>query len=291
VSKTFDLKERMALMGIQPKKAFGQNFLVSQHVIEKIIGQVLNTKFSDLLEIGPGLGALTEPMLHAGLKPKLIELDRDLAQYWRTQNLEVIEGDALRIDWSSLDLHPESLLVSNLPYQISSSLVIDRCFGPPNLKFMILMFQKEVAERLMSPPGCGEYGILSVMAQLHFKMFRVAKAAPGDFFPPPKVASRVLGFERRPPVVSDNGAVIELGLKFLTFVKAAFAFRRKFLLKNLRSVVDKSRLDLLTPIFEECGLSMQARAEELSPEKFVELFEKIFPESLKLEREGASRKT
>lgn len=259
-------------MGIQPKKAFGQNFLVSNHVIDKIILQVKQNKFTDLLEIGPGLGALTEPLLEASLKPRLIELDRDLAEYWRGRGMDLIEGDALRIDWGALGLRPNSALVSNLPYQISSSLVIDRCFGPIELRYMVLMFQKEVAERLMSPHGCGEYGILSVMAQLHFNMSRVVNAAPGDFFPPPKISSRVLAFERKPDV--------HLGPKFLTFVKAAFAFRRKFLLKNLKAVVDKSRLDGLEKSFEDCGLQPSARAEELPPAKFVELFRILFPESM-----------
>ncbi len=127
------------------------------------------------------------------------------------------------------------------------------------------MFQKEVAQRLMSETRSKEYGMLSVMAQLHFKMKKVADCAPKDFFPAPKVASRVLAFERLP--------VEGLGLPFLRFVKAAFAFRRKFLLKNLGGVVDKAKV---LRAFEEMGLSDKARAEELSPRQFAELFKKVY---------------
>lgn len=262
-----DIKARLAEMGLEPKKAFGQNFLVSPHVIDKIVGAVRASEFANLIEIGPGLGALTEPLLAVGLRPRLIELDRDLVEHWRGRGLEVTDGDALKVDWNDLVGSALTLLVSNLPYQISTSLVIDRCFGPEALKQMILMFQKEVAQRLVAEPRTKDYGLLSVMAQLHFSMHKVADAAPRDFFPPPKVASRVLSFTRREGV--------RLGPRFLTFVKGAFAFRRKFLLKNLRAVVDKSKHARLESALAAMGLNLKARAEELSPAQFVELFQRV----------------
>lgn len=255
-------------MGIQPKKAFGQNFLVSSVVIGKIIDAVANQKHSEMIEIGPGLGALTEKLLERGFHPRLIELDRDLVEHWRARGLQVLDNDALKLDWDELKLPPESLLVSNLPYQISTHLVVDRCAGPINLKYMILMFQKEVAQRLTALPRTKDYGLLSVMAQTYFKIRKVADASPKDFFPPPKIASRVLAFERKP-----NPGV---GVKFLGLLKAGFAFRRKFLLKNLKSVVDKPTLERLPEIFQKMKLKPQARAEELTPEQWVELFGKIY---------------
>ena len=253
----FDLKARLAKMGLEPKKAFGQNFLVNAQVIAKIIGAVQQHKFTDLIEVGPGLGALTEPMIVAGLRPRLIEFDRDLVKYWQDK-LDVISADALKVNWNELGLRPDSLLVSNLPYQISTNIVIERCLGPDTIRWMILMFQKEVAQRLTALPRTKEYGMLSVLAQLHFKMRKVSEASPRDFFPAPKVASRVLHFERR-------DGVDELGLPFLKFVKRAFALRRKFLLKNLAGSVDKATL-------RQLGLSEKVRAEELKPEQFVQLF-------------------
>ena len=264
---SFSLKERLAELGIEPKKEFGQNFLVSPHVIGKIIAAVKAEAAPQLLEIGPGVGALTEHLLEAG-NPLLIELDQPLIEYWQKRGFEVIAADALKLDWEKLDVKAGTLLVSNLPYQISSSLVMDRCFGPATIPLMILMFQKEVAERLMAKPHTKAYGLLSVMAQLHFKMSKVADAAPGDFFPPPKIASRVLRFERK----IDP----ELGPKFLRFVKSAFAFRRKFLLKNLKSLVDKEQLLRMPEIFAELGLKPSARAEELAPDDFVRLYKKVY---------------
>jgi 16S rRNA (adenine1518-N6/adenine1519-N6)-dimethyltransferase len=252
------LKARLEKMRLQPKKAFGQNFLINQQVIGKIVGAVKERKFSELIEIGPGLGAITEPMLEAGLTPKLIELDPDLIDYWQSlEQTPIVAGDALKLDWEQMNLPPDSLLVSNLPYQISTSIVIDRCLGPKNLRWMILMFQKEVAQRLTALPRTKEYGMLSVMAQLHFKMLKVADASPRDFYPAPKIASRVLSFERK--------SVENLGVPFLKFVKRAFALRRKFLLKNLTGSVDKATLQRL-------GFKETVRAEELTPAQFVELF-------------------
>jgi 16S rRNA (adenine1518-N6/adenine1519-N6)-dimethyltransferase len=215
--------------------------------------------------VGPGLGALTEPLL--ARKPRLIEFDGELAEYWRGRGAEVVAGDALKIDWAGLQLKPGALLVSNTPYQISTSLVVDRCLGPLEIEHMVLMFQKEVAQRLTAAISTKDYGFLSVLTQLHFRMKKVADAAPGDFFPAPKVASRVLWFERLP----DSG----LGLPFLKFVKQAFQFRRKFLLKNLKSAVNAPTVAKLPEIAEELGISVKARAEELEPQKFVEFFKRL----------------
>jgi 16S rRNA (adenine1518-N6/adenine1519-N6)-dimethyltransferase len=154
-----------------------------------------------------------------------------------------------------------------LPYQISSSIVIDRSLDQNGFDHMVLMFQKEVAQRLTAEISTKEYGFLSVMAQLHFRMKKVADAAPGDFFPAPKIASRVLAFERLP---ADG-----LGRPFLSFVKQAFAFRRKFLLKNLKSAVNPSTLSRLPAVAEELGISPKARAEELEPAQFVAFFKRL----------------
>ena len=265
MSTVFDLKTKLNEMGLAPKKALGQNFLVNQHVIKKIITSVETTKHTDLVEVGPGLGALTDLLLPH--KPRLIEFDNELAEYWRGRGADVIEGDALKVDWNALNLKPGSLLVSNTPYQISTSLVVERCLGPVTIEHMVLMFQKEVAQRLTATISTKNYGFLSVLAQLHFRMKKVVIAAPRDFFPAPKVASQVLWFERLP----DQG----LGPPFLRFVKQAFAFRRKFLLKNLKSAVNAPTVAQLPAIAEELGISVKARAEELEPQQFVEFFRRL----------------
>ena len=257
-------------MKLSPKRALGQNFLVNPMVIQKIVARaqslVKQHEFSQILEVGPGLGALTEPLLAASLKPDVIELDAELATYWRGRGLLVTEGDALKLNWNDL-VRGTAVLVSNLPYNISTSLVVDRCAGPASLGAMVLMFQREVAERLTATPGTKAYGLLSVIAQWHFDMKRVTDASPRDFYPAPKVVSRVLSFERRPEVWDPRR---------LTFAKGAFAFRRKFLLKNLKAVVDKSRHSAMTEGLLSLGFSEKARAEELSPTELWRLFEWIY---------------
>jgi 16S rRNA (adenine1518-N6/adenine1519-N6)-dimethyltransferase len=256
--KLVDLKARMEEMEVRAKKALGQNFLVSETVISRILERVQAVKPDSVVEVGPGLGSLTESLLP--FKPMLIELDSVLAQYWRERGLDVIEGDALRVDWYELPLKENSWLVSNLPYQISSSLVVERSIGPKNITGMILMFQKEVAQRLQAKPRTTEYGFLSVIAQNFWETKKVVDAAPKDFHPAPKVASRVLEFRRRSADGLDGG--------FVGFTKAAFAQRRKFLLKNLRAVGNKDWASL----FRELGINEKARAEELTPEQFADLY-------------------
>lgn len=254
-----ELKEKMAELEIRSKRSLGQNFLVSDQVVDRIVHAVRSVRPAFLIEIGPGLGALTDPL--AEFHPLLVELDHDLALYWRERNYQVIETDALKMDWDQLTLPENTWLVSNLPYQISTHLVVDRCFGPKRLSGMVLMFQKEVAQRLMASIRTPEYGLLSVMAQTFWDIKKVADASPRDFHPPPKVASRVLKFVRRP---------VSLELGFLTFVKVAFSHRRKFLLKNLGALGDKN---VHWPAFmEEMSIDLKARAEELTPAQFAELY-------------------
>jgi 16S rRNA (adenine1518-N6/adenine1519-N6)-dimethyltransferase len=268
VTGTERVKARLLEMGLQPKRAFGQNFLVNASVIGRIVDAVRARKHSALVEIGPGLGALTEPLLAAELRPRLVEIDDELATYWESRGLDVTRGDALRVDWEKLELPAGSLLVSNLPYNISTSLVVERCFGPVALTDMVLMFQKEVAQRLQAAPRTKEYGSLSVLTQLYFELARVTDASPRDFFPAPKVSSRVLAFRRRPDP--------RLGPRFLTFVKAAFVPRRKLMLKNLRAVVDKSKHPELAPVLSSIGFSEKARAEELMPEHFASFYRALY---------------
>jgi 16S rRNA (adenine1518-N6/adenine1519-N6)-dimethyltransferase len=259
--KLADLKLRMQELEVHSKKSLGQNFLISETVIRRIIEAVEYENPDFLIEIGPGLGSLTEEMLQR--RPRLIELDSVLAEYWRSRGSEVIEHDALKLKWEELGFAENTWLVSNLPYQISSSLVIDRCFGPRNLQGMILMFQKEVAQRLMAPPQTSAYGLLSVMAQNFWIMDKVVDAAPRDFHPAPKIASRVLRFRRKP----------EIGLEktFLTFLKAAFGQRRKFLLKNLKQLGHKKGFTWEQAL-ESLKINLKARAEEISPAQFAAIY-------------------
>ena len=256
---------------INAKKSLGQNFLVSDVVIERIIDAVKSFSPEALIEVGPGPGALTYFLRQMNLPLQLIELDRDMAQYWREQELPVIEEDALRIDWSKFhDPTKKTVFVSNLPYQISSSIVIERSIeaeGPDN---MVLMFQKEVAQRIRAAAQTDAYGLLTVIAQTFWEVKTVTDAGPRDFDPPPRVASRVLAFTRKEVPFKRRKS-------FLNFAKAAFAQRRKLLKKNLKDLCHQKNVaeaDLIQWILE-LGFKETARAEELSPDHFVKLYLKF----------------
>ncbi|MBX3032855.1 MAG: ribosomal RNA small subunit methyltransferase A [Bdellovibrionaceae bacterium] len=261
------LEEVLRETGLIAKKSLGQNFLVSDNVIAKILGEAAKFDARHLLEIGPGPGALTQDLRRRGLPYTVIELDRTMADYWRAQGLNVIEEDALRIDWKSL-IGEKTLLVSNLPYQISSSLVIDRSLDEKPLMGMVLMFQKEVAQRIRAAASSEHYGLLSVIAQNFWRTWLVSEAGPKDFWPPPKVASRILGFE---PL--DVAGLNRQG--FLNFVKAAFAQRRKLLKSNLSVWLSSRRIppEKLLAKIDAFGLKETVRAEELTPARFRELYE------------------
>jgi 16S rRNA (adenine1518-N6/adenine1519-N6)-dimethyltransferase len=244
---------------IKPKRSLGQNFLVNKAVIDKIISAVAELDPKNIIEVGPGLGALTSHLINMNKNLTLIELDRDLVTKWKDEKQNVIEGDALQIDWQAFSSDENTVLVSNLPYQISSSIVIERSVEPYEIKAMVLMFQKEVAQRLMAKKSTPEYGMLTVVAQVFWKIEKVCDADPKSFNPPPNVASRVLKFVRK------EGSAIDRK-KFLSFVKMAFAQRRKLLAKNLNLESEK---------LVELGFKKTVRAEELSPEEFVSLFQAI----------------
>lgn len=264
------LQKALESIGIAAKRSLGQNFLVSDVVIGRIIQQVKDFRPEVLVEVGPGPGALTDILRGLNVPLTLIELDRLIAAYWREQGLPVLEEDALRLDWRQFYSDKKAVLVSNLPYQISSSIVIDRSIENQGLEHMVLMFQKEVAQRIRAPAKSEHYGLLSVIAQVFWKTETVTEAGPRDFAPPPRVASRVLAFSRLPVPLQQRRA-------FLNFVKAAFAQRRKLLKSNLSGLLGQKKIteEQLVSWLAELGFKETARAEELSPEQFVKLYQKF----------------
>jgi 16S rRNA (adenine1518-N6/adenine1519-N6)-dimethyltransferase len=283
---------RLEELGAGPKRSLGQNFLISDHVIDKIIFAVKAEPLSEIVEVGPGLGALTEDLIEFARAQRtrltLVELDEAFATEWRARaeaesrwsdeggstvaaaaDVRVIEGDALKIDWPALGLKPGAVFVSNLPYQISSSIAIERSIEPAGVTRMILMFQKEVAQRIGARAKTPEYGLLTVIIQAFWETSTVVDAGPKDFHPAPNVASRVVVFRRR--AEPDFGGGDSKG--FLRFAKAAFAHRRKLLSKNLAGeLAGGSKAPALEAAFAEMKLLPTARAEELTPAQFVELY-------------------
>lgn len=258
--------KQLEAFGISPKRSLGQNFLVSEGVIDKIVNSAKNFNADQIVEVGPGLGALTSKLIEFSPTLKVIELDKTFAEHWRNKGLEVFEIDALATDWNQVLTGHNNLLVSNLPYQISSRIVVDLSTLPVKLNGMILMFQKEVAERITSKPSTKEYGLLSIIAQSFWNITLVTNAGMQDFYPAPQVGSRVLKFVYK--VGSKELLLDESGL-FLKLVKAAFSQRRKFLIKNLSS--NFSHIDL-GAIFEKLKIDPKIRAEAVSVETYLELY-------------------
>jgi 16S rRNA (adenine1518-N6/adenine1519-N6)-dimethyltransferase len=213
------------------------------------------------------LGALTLRLKDQHSNYGLIELDRVFAEHWRSEGLKVYEEDALQMDWRQLPRQGRTILVSNLPYQISSSLVIDRSLDSHPLDGMILMFQKEVAQRIRALPNSDNYGLLSVVAQMAWDIEMLLEASPRDFQPAPKVASRVLVFRKKEAPVKKK-------LGFLKFIKAAFLHRRKLLCGNLEEGANISR-ERSEAALLGLGLTTKARAQELGLKQFVDLYHKL----------------
>jgi len=252
-------------LGIEPKKSLGQNFLISDHVIQKITQTVEKLNPEGIVEIGPGLGALTRGLIQLNRPLFLIELDSVFANYWKEKGIALYEGDALHYDWMKLPLIGQVVLVSNLPYQISSSLVIDRSLDSNQLTAMVLMFQKEVAQRLKANRGHELYGMLSVVAQTFWDLELLLEASSGDFMPPPKVASRVLIFRKKDSSILDRQ-------KYLQFVKGCFLHPRKLMISNLATALGLPKEKLIS-IFIKLKLNEKARAEELNLNQFIELYQ------------------
>ena len=260
----------MQVLGIEAKKSLGQNFLVSDSAIEKIHKAARTFKCNTLIEIGPGLGSLTRGFSQPKEQIQLLELDKVFVNYWRSEGYQVIEGDALHWEWEFAPEQYPVLLVSNLPYQISKSIVVDRCLDKVPLMGMVLMFQKEVAQKLKAKPGDELYGMMSVLAQTFWEIELVLEAGSGDFFPAPKVASRVLKFQPKPSVVSNR-------LQYLSFLKACFLHPRKLLVSNLASLGRKNKEEL-SVLFESMSLGPKVRAEELTLKQFLALYRALFNE-------------
>jgi 16S rRNA (adenine1518-N6/adenine1519-N6)-dimethyltransferase len=247
------------------RKRFGQHFLVDARVIGAIIDAVAPRRDDIVVEIGPGLGALTAPLLHRLDHLHAVEIDRDIVARLRrrfpSDRLSVHAGDALLFDFGRLAVAEGKLrIVGNLPYNISTPLLfrLERFAGC--VRDLHFMLQKEVAERLVATPKSADYGRLSVLLQYRFVMDRLLDAPPESFEPAPKVDSAVIRLIPRDPV--QPAARDEA--RFALLVAAAFSQRRKMLRNTLKGLVDEAELECL-------DIAPTARAEELSVADYVRL--------------------
>jgi 16S rRNA (adenine1518-N6/adenine1519-N6)-dimethyltransferase len=249
----------------RPRKRFGQNFLHDPGIIGKIVAAINPRPDESLVEIGPGQGAITLPLLEAAGKLTVVELDRDLILPLQTRcreagELTVHNADALRLDFCSLADGTPLRVVGNLPYNISTPLLFHLLDQHHCIRDMHFMLQKEVVDRMAAKPGPGQYGRLSVMLQYRCRVTPLFTIGPGAFTPPPKVDSAFVRLEpyAQPPVQVDDEAV------FAALVRQAFSQRRKTLRNTLREMLDTDEI-------KATGVDPGARAETLSLNAFAAL--------------------
>ena len=264
------LRAVIARHGLSARKALGQNFLLDLNLTARIARAAGDLANADVLEIGPGPGGLTRGLLASGAR-HVVAVERDarclpaleeIAAAWPGR-LTVLHGDALAID-PAAHLRPPVRIVANLPYNIGTELLV-RWLTPPQWppfwQSLTLMFQKEVAERIVAEPGSGAYGRLAILAQWRSTPRIVLRLPPEAFTPPPKVASAVVHFERLEAPRFPADAAVLSGL-----VARAFGQRRKMLRSSLRGLSPDIEADL-----RAAGIAPTDRAETVSLEGFCTL--------------------
>ncbi len=249
-------------MAHQARKRFGQHFLIDEGVVDAIVRSIDLNRDDTVVEIGPGLSALTGPLLNALDHLTVVEIDRDLAARLRGQHapdrLTVVEGDALAVDFCELGRGLR--IVGNLPYNISSPLLFHLMACADHVRDQHFMLQREVIDRMVAQPASGDYGRMSVMLQSRYRMHKLFDVAPEAFDPPPRVVSAVV---RMVPLPASRQRP-KSDKAFEQVVARAFAQRRKMLRRGLAewaSLID----------WEGLGIPPTARAEELSVPQFMAL--------------------
>ncbi|OHX13387.1 16S rRNA (adenine(1518)-N(6)/adenine(1519)-N(6))-dimethyltransferase RsmA [Chromobacterium sphagni] len=256
-----------------PRKRFGQNFLQDAGVIASIVHAVNPQPDDIVVEIGPGLGAITKPLLSRLQHLHVVEIDRDIIERLKAEHppakLTIHAGDALAFDFGSVSERPMKI-VGNLPYNISTPLLFHLASYGNRVLDMHFMLQKEVIERMVAEPSTADYGRLTVMLQYRFEMETILFVPPEAFWPPPKVDSAVV---RMIPAPGARGVARDEGL-LEKLVSQAFAQRRKTLRNNLKGLADVADLEAL-------GIDPGLRPENLAVEDYVRLANQLSDKGIK----------
>ena len=245
-------------MSHKARKRFGQNFLNDRQVIERIVSTISPKKDDDIVEIGPGKGAITFPLLEQLNKLNVVEIDRDLiALLQSSQNTKLIihEADALSFDYSHVSNNLR--VVGNLPYNISSPLLFHLISQKDNIIDMTFMLQKEVVDRIVAKNNCKNFGRLSVVMQSFFDVELIFTVPRESFMPQPKIESAIVYLKTRQKPLIDDIKLLE------KVVKICFSQRRKTLKNCLKSYLDQKQTEI----------DLSQRAEMLSVENFITLTE------------------
>jgi 16S rRNA (adenine1518-N6/adenine1519-N6)-dimethyltransferase len=260
----------------RPKKSLGQNFLIHENVIESILCLLDLDPNDGVVEIGPGLGFLTRRLLQRAGQVWAVEIDNALVERLRQSGwaaeprFHLIHGDVLTVPLTQMLPNKKLKLAGNLPYSISTPVLFRIFDWRGHFSSVVLMVQKEVADRIASAPGTKDYGTLSVWCQVHGRVTEKVSVSPEAFFPRPKVRSTVLKIELfDQPLIADADLATLRGL-----VRAAFGQRRKTLSNNLTSWLKRGRDDI-DDFLRSCDIDPKRRGETLSVNEFVKLAGKL----------------
>ena len=243
-------------MSHQARKRFGQNFLVDDQIVNRIVATISPKKSDNIVEIGPGKGALTFPLLQNLDHLSVIEIDRDLISLLKLKKqdkLTIYEADALKFDYGLISNNLR--IVGNLPYNISSPLLFRLLSSKNQIIDMTFMLQKEVVDRIVARHGSKTYGRLSVMMQSFFEVESMFTVPKESFDPQPKIESAILYLKTRTKPLTENIKLLE------KIVKISFSQRRKTLKNCLKSILSQ----------EQTKIDLSQRAEMLSVENFITL--------------------
>ncbi len=256
-------------------KSLGQNFLIDDSVLNDIVSGAEVDENDLVIEIGPGVGSLTAQLLKKAKKVVAVELDNDLipileAELGQYENFSLIHKDALKVDFNEVIGDEESVkLVANLPYYVTTPIIVNLLKKNYNFKSLTIMIQKEVAERINAEPNCKEYGSISLLVQYYCDTKIVRKVPPACFIPRPKVDSIVIRLDRLPEKrvkVQDEDLMFEI-------IRHSFNMRRKTLWNATKFLGMKK--EVLEKAYEEAGIDPKRRGETLSLEEFAALSDKI----------------
>lgn len=277
------VRARLARHGLHAKKSWGQNFLVDDRVYAAIVAAAGLAPDDWVVEIGAGLGTLTERLADAVPDGRVIavERERDMIAVLRGElgdrsNLEIAEANALTWDYAAVAARAprRPAVVGNLPYQIASPILFRLLDARASLARMVVMLQREMADRILAPPATPAYGALGVMVRMLGEPSLVCRVSPGAFLPPPRVASSVLRIELR----EGTRVPVERLDDFRAVVRAAFGQRRKTLRNALRALGDPAAVDRA---LAGAGIDGQRRGETLTVEEFARLADAAAPAGLR----------
>jgi len=263
----------MTPLACPPRRSLGQHFLAHAETARWIAGYGAISRQDTVVEIGPGTGILTEALADTDAQVFAIEKDTRLfshlnKKFKNRKNVTIIEGDATTFSWETLVQKTRpAVLMGNLPYNVSTRILFELLFYTPLFRKWVFLFQKEVANRICAKVSESSYGALSVFVQAMTRPETLGVLSPGDFKPPPKVYSALVGFSMKtvvPPPIRDKN--------FIRVVRTAFAHRRKMLRSNLKPLTNGNP-ETLKKYLETAGIEGTQRAQDLSVDDYLRLSE------------------